>query len=326
MSEEQADYLADALEMMGAGYEQTAAVIDPPRTLKALRDNGMVEFHAWGWVKMSARFMGHIRKLKGSKLSTWQAIALSINENGECDLSAPEISALTGYSVSETREAIAELDEMGYLAVTRKSGRRSIYRPAFAARSTNNPSDEPISDPSRKTTPPVSTGKYADDPSSSARENSVPTFKRVKRVNTVVFSENQTTANGNTLADINSYPYSEYPDDVREWAYEFCKLYHFSAPERPQKNSPKTRFSFWVNALSELSKAAGEFGIEALRAQRKDFEAHMATHGGLAPFTISSPQSVVNTVAGKAANMRDTKFRPTAPPVTYDANGIPESY
>ena len=166
MSQDQVDYISDAMEMMGAGYDQPAAVIDPPRTVNALRENGLFEYQVWGWVKMSAKFIAHINKLRGSKLSTWLVISLSIDESGECDLSAPEISKLTGYSVSETRAAISELGGMGYLAIQKREGKRSIYGPAFVARSKNNPSDEPIADPIRKTTPLVSKVNRAADPSS----------------------------------------------------------------------------------------------------------------------------------------------------------------
>jgi len=80
--------------------------------------------------------------------------------------------------VSEVRQSITELDEMGYLSVTRTSGKRSIYKPEFAARGSNNPTDNP----SRKYTPPVGTGNCAEDPSSLPIGNSVPSIKRVKRV------------------------------------------------------------------------------------------------------------------------------------------------
>jgi DnaD/phage-associated family protein len=164
-------------------YEQPAAIIDPPRKVSVIRDSGLEEYRAWGWVKTSARFIEHIRKLRGSKLATWHVIALSINERGECALSAPSVAELTGYSVSETRAAIAELDEMGYLSVTRRDGKRSIYKPEFAARSANSPSSEPKLDPSRNSTPPVGTAKRAADPSSLAREKSVPTYKELKEFN-----------------------------------------------------------------------------------------------------------------------------------------------
>ena len=59
MSEEKQEYIStDALEMIGAGYDQQpAAIIDPPRTVKALNESGLFEYQAWGWVKISAKFI-----------------------------------------------------------------------------------------------------------------------------------------------------------------------------------------------------------------------------------------------------------------------------
>lgn len=192
--EDQAEYkteIDDAMEMMGAGYDnnQPAAIIDSPRKVVALGENGLFEYQVWGWVKMSAKFISHIRKLKGAKLAIWNVIALSINGFGECDLSATDIAKLTGYSESETRETIRELDGMGYLTVTRRAGRKSIYKPAFAARSSNNPTEEtyqPLqkSDPSRKATPPVILEGY---PSSPSLETRTPSIKSIKEV--IVVSE-----------------------------------------------------------------------------------------------------------------------------------------
>jgi hypothetical protein len=176
MTEQQPEYITDAMEMMGAGYDQPAAVIDPPRTVKALRDSGLADYKVWGWVKKSAKFISHIKILKGSKLAIWDVISLSIGEDGSCRLSAPEIADLTGYSVSEVRQSIGELDEMGYLSVIRTNGKRNIYKPEFAARGANNPTDNP----SKKTTPPVAPLDSADDPSSPSIENSAPSISRVK--------------------------------------------------------------------------------------------------------------------------------------------------
>jgi hypothetical protein len=68
---------------------------------------------------------------------------------------------------------------MGYLSVNRRSGRRSLYSPTFAARSTNNPKDEPIQkgDPSRKTTPP---DLSLPDPSSPSLIPAHPSIKELK--------------------------------------------------------------------------------------------------------------------------------------------------
>jgi len=179
MTEQPQDYITDANEMLGAGYnDQPAAIIDKQRTVTALRDKGLIEYKVWGWVKMSAKFIAHIRKLKGAKLAVWNVIALTISESGKCELSVPEIAELAGYSTSETRTTISELEEMGYMAVARKSGMKSIYSPEFVARATANPTEQPLQE---TCTPPVCNHSY---PTSPAIENPIPSIKRVKRVNT----------------------------------------------------------------------------------------------------------------------------------------------
>ena len=168
-------FVTESVEMLQMGNDQPAAVIDPPRTLKALRDSGLIEYRAWGWVKMSAKFISHLKNLKGAKLAIWQCIALSIDEDGTCKTTIKQIGELTGYSHTEVIDSLKELEEMGYLAIDRE-GRGNIYQPVFVARGGNNPQESLVK--KLDSTP-------ADQlESSPARENSVSTFKRVKRVNT----------------------------------------------------------------------------------------------------------------------------------------------
>lgn len=169
MSEDQADYVTEAMEMLGAGYDN-AAEIHPPKTIKVLRDFGLEEIKVWGWVKTSTQFIYHIKKLKGAKLAIWQVIALSIDENGNCTLPIRTIVNLSGYSRSEVIESLKELGEMGYLSISKQSGRKSMYEPNFAARGE--------SDPSRKTTRP---DQYLTDPSSFHREKTRPSIKEKKK-------------------------------------------------------------------------------------------------------------------------------------------------
>jgi hypothetical protein len=174
MSEDQKEYIADAVEMMGAGYEeQPAAIIDQPRTVKALRDTGLYEYKAWGWVKLSAKFIAHLRHLKGAKLAIWQCIALSIDETGTCKMTLKDIGALTDYSHTEVIESIKELETAGYLTVN-KDGKTNIYQPVFVARGENKPQETLVK--KLDSTPAY---QYESSPS---LENPVPSIKRVKRV------------------------------------------------------------------------------------------------------------------------------------------------
>lgn len=130
MSQEQADYITE-----------NAVEIYPPKSINVLRESGLVDYKVWGWVKMSAKFIYHIRKLKGAKLSIWNVIALSIDENRECKLTIKELQELTDYSHTEIINSLKELDEMGYLSID-KSGKKNMYKPEFAARGIGNePSD-----------------------------------------------------------------------------------------------------------------------------------------------------------------------------------------
>lgn len=186
MTEEQSKYVTqsdvdDALEMIGKGYDdqQPAAIIESPRMVKALSDKGLVEYQAWGWVKTSAKFIGHIKKLKGAKLAIWQTVALSIDVTGTCPLSVNEIADLSGYSRSETIESLKELDEMGYLSTQKQVGRKSIYKPFFVARGASDPEEPTKNNPSRKTTRPVSSLGY---PSSPSERNARPSIKELKSI------------------------------------------------------------------------------------------------------------------------------------------------
>ena len=197
MSEPKPEYITEAEEMIGTGYDdQHAAVINPPQKLKALSDNGLVEYQAWGWVKTSAKFIAHIKKLKGAKLAIWMCIALSIDENGKCKRTIKELCALTGYSHTELISSLHELGEGGYLSIN-KDEKTNIYTPEFVARGGNIPSGELVK--KLDSTPLDSTPVYQYE-STPPEENPVPTFNRVKRVNIIkgieasMWQERETTS------------------------------------------------------------------------------------------------------------------------------------
>lgn len=132
MSEEQGTYNTQG---------DNAAEIHPPKTIQVIQDKGLVEYRVWGWVKISAKFISHIKRLRGAKLSIWQVLACSIDENGKCSLTIKELCELTGYSHTEVLDSLKELDEMGYLSIDR-SGKKNLYTPEFAARGIDrNPSE-----------------------------------------------------------------------------------------------------------------------------------------------------------------------------------------
>jgi DnaD/phage-associated family protein len=160
-----------------------AAEIHPPKTIQAIRDSGLVEYKVWGWVKISAKFISHIKRLRGAKLSIWQVLACSIDEYGKCSLTIKELCELTGYSHTEIINSLRELDEMGYLSIDR-SGKKNLYTPEFAARGTDkNPSETLVK---KLDSTPV----YQVE-SSPSLEKSDPSIKELKELIDIRFSKIQ---------------------------------------------------------------------------------------------------------------------------------------
>ncbi len=166
--EEQAEYKTD---------NQYAAIIESPRMVKTLSEDGVVYSKAWGWVKTSAKFIAHIKKLRGAKLAIWMTIALSIDEDGTCKLTIKELCEVTGYSHTEVIDSLKEMSAWGYLGIN-KDQRGNIYTPEFVARGENKPSETLV----KKLD---STPAYQVE-SSPAEENADSSINRVKRVNTEI--------------------------------------------------------------------------------------------------------------------------------------------
>lgn len=129
MSEQTAEYLTEALEMLNG---QPAAIIEQPRPQLTLRD-GIGEEWTVAWVKLSTAFKPHIKALKGSPLAVWLYISLSINKQGVAFPSMQKIADETGYSRQGVVDAIAILETLGYLKVRRGERRFNLYEPEFAA-------------------------------------------------------------------------------------------------------------------------------------------------------------------------------------------------
>lgn len=187
MTEKKATYQTEAeeaLEMLGVGYDQRepAAVIHPPKTVLALGEDGLVDYRVWGWVKTSANFIRHIKKLKGAKLAIWQVLALSIDENGECGLKIKEICRLAGYSHTEVIESLKELEEWGYLSI-KKDGKGRLYKPEFVARGINSPAGQVKKLESSDESSPK--GRESENDSSLAEGKTIPSIKSLKRVNSL---------------------------------------------------------------------------------------------------------------------------------------------
>lgn len=172
MSEQQEDYVTDAIEMLGKGYEP-AAVIEQPTKKLVLRDDIGEEWTV-AWVKLSTAFKPHIKNLKGSPLAIWLYISLSINKDGVSFPGIRTIAEATGYSHQGVLDAIQVLEEKGYLHVRRGERRFNIYQPEFASIGrTKEPSETVNSVDSRSSKKPDESTFPADESTFSPNESTL---------------------------------------------------------------------------------------------------------------------------------------------------------
>lgn len=94
----------------------------------------------------------------------------------------------------------------------------------------------------------------------------------------------------------------DYPERIKEVLLEFVNLWKMKLPAKSQKG-------YWITGGEDLKDACGELGVEVLRQVRNDFADYMINHHGIAPYTVSSPNSLVNPARAKAGWMRDNQTR-----------------
>lgn len=122
----------DALEMIGRGYEQPAAVIEAPRKRMELRGDELVEVETPAWVKLSTAFKKKLAEVDESALKVWLFIALSVNsETQEAHPGIRTIAAGTGLDKETVVNAIKRLEETYNLLNVQRRGVKKVnlYRP-----------------------------------------------------------------------------------------------------------------------------------------------------------------------------------------------------
>jgi hypothetical protein len=124
----------------------------------------------------------------------------------------------------------------------------------------------------------------------------------VQEKNAKVTPESITTALHKGMA--NASPCYEYPEDVRPYAEKVCELWHIKPPRKPRKSNERGEFSFWIISLRDLVDACGEYGADLIGDMRSDYEAEMHNNGGLAPFFVTGPSSLIKSARAKAAMKR----------------------
>ena len=128
--EEKADYITDANEMIGKGYDQPTVILEEPRKYSARLKNGItVEVEEPAWVKFSTGFKKELKSMDEYSLKVFLYIGLSVNwQSGTSYPGTRKIAEDTNMAVNTVTKAIKYLEENGYLEVQRRNGNSSIFR------------------------------------------------------------------------------------------------------------------------------------------------------------------------------------------------------
>lgn len=85
--------------------------------------------------------------------------------------------------------------------------------------------------------------------------------------------------------------------DVRPWVEYVCEEWHLAIPDAPSGKA------LWARGAHELVDACGEFGLDCLKAYRREYE-ELTAKRREQPFMVTCPKSLVKVCAGQAARMR----------------------
>jgi hypothetical protein len=87
---------------------------------------------------------------------------------------------------------------------------------------------------------------------------------------------------------------SDFPEDIRPLVQKMCDLWKLIPPRIKTGD-----FKFWVKSARSLADACAEFGVEAIE---QAYYANLRS-----PYTVASPQSLVNTCRSEAGKLRKIK-------------------
>lgn len=130
MSEPKPEYLNDALEMIGTGYDQPTVVIEPPHTTTARHNGRMVEVEEPAWVKFSTDFKKEIGLFDVYALKVFIYVGLSINwQSGEAFPGVRKIAEDARMDKGTVIQAVQWLESNNYMTVFRQEGKSNTYKP-----------------------------------------------------------------------------------------------------------------------------------------------------------------------------------------------------
>jgi hypothetical protein len=93
---------------------------------------------------------------------------------------------------------------------------------------------------------------------------------------------------------------SDFPEDIRPLVQKICELWGFMPPRNMTSD-----FKFWVKSARSLADACAEFGVEAIE---QAYYANLRS-----PYTVASPQSLVNPCRAEAGKLRKSRPKTLEP-------------
>lgn len=131
MSEEKPIYdaeTADALEMLGKGYDHPAIEIEQERTVIQRRAGKLESVDRPAFVKISTAFKQELATISGDALKVWLFISLSINRHtNKANPGLRTIAEQVNLAVNTVQKCLQELENLELLTVDRNSRKYNIY-------------------------------------------------------------------------------------------------------------------------------------------------------------------------------------------------------
>jgi hypothetical protein len=97
--------------------------------------------------------------------------------------------------------------------------------------------------------------------------------------------------------------FHDFPEHLWGVAETLRDVWMFRLPAKPKKKTGKGEYAMWCAMMENVKDACGEFGTDVLIKVHADWKTGFK--GGIAPYTVAKPSSLVNPCSGKARELRD---------------------
>lgn len=94
---------------------------------------------------------------------------------------------------------------------------------------------------------------------------------------------------------------ANWPEEVRPVVSAMVEFFSLRPPDKPKRGGGQ--YAYWIKGARDVIEASGEFSpLEVIRSIREDYERD--SKDGIPPYSVASPNSLVNKAREKAALLR----------------------